>query len=101
VNAPPFRIRLEPEAKAVLKDLERPAYAVKLKKVKKTLRLLRDIGPGHPGLNSHKYTSMVGLHGEDVWESYVENKTPGAWRIFWTYGPGADELTIITVGPHP
>jgi hypothetical protein len=101
VSAPPFRLRTTPEAKAILKDLERPAYAEKLKKVKKTLRLLRDIGPAHPGLHSHKYTSMTGPHGEDVWESYIENRTPGAWRLFWVYGPGADEITIVTLGPHP
>lgn len=39
--------------------------------------------------------------GEEVWESYVENKTPGAWRLWWVYGPGADTLTIVIVGPHP
>lgn len=64
-------------------------------------RLLRDIGPGHPGLNSHKYHSLTGPRGEEVWESYVENNTPGAWRLWWVYGPGADTLTIVTVGPHP
>ncbi len=70
------------------------------KKVTKTLRLLRDIGPGHPGLNSHKYHSLTGPRGEEVWESYVENNTTGAWRLWWVYGPGADTLTIVTVGPH-
>lgn len=69
--------------------------------MKKALRLLRDVGPSHPGLESHKYHSLRGPNGEDVWESYVENHTPSAWRIWWVYGPDADTLTITTVGPHP
>lgn len=101
MSAPPFTLRREPAADAVLKDLERPMYAGKLKKVRKALRLLREVGPSHPGLHTHKYTSMVGPRGEEVWESYIENRTPGAWRLFWVYGPKADEITIVTLGPHP
>lgn len=96
-----FRLLYTDEARRVIEDLDKPAYAAKLKKVKKALRLLRDIGPAHPGLNSHKYHSLTGPNGEDVWESYVENRPPGAWRIWWIYGPGADTITILTVGPHP
>ena len=33
------------------------------------------------------------------WE--VENRTPGAWRLWWCYGPEADTITLVTVGPHP
>ncbi len=55
----------------------------------------------HTGLHSHKYHSITGPNGEDVWESYVENRTPGAWRIWWIYGPDADTLTVVTIGPHP
>jgi hypothetical protein len=52
-------------------------------------------------VKSHKYASIWGPDGEEVWESYVENRTPGAWRIWWIYGPAADTLTIVTIGPHP
>ncbi len=89
------------EALHVLDDLAKPAYATKLKKAKKTLRLLRDVVPGHPGLNSHEYESLTGSDGEYVWESYIENRTPGAWRIWWQFGPTPDTLTILTLGPHP
>ncbi len=82
-----------------MNDLAKPAYVTKLKKATKALRLLRDAGPSHPGLNSHKYQSLSGPNGEDVWESYVENKTPTAWRFRWLYGPVPDTLTIITLGP--
>jgi len=101
VSAPPFRLYYTAEARKVIEDLAKPTYVAKLKKVKKTLRLLRDAGPSHPGLKSHKYHSITGPNGEDVWESYVENRTPGAWCIWWIYGPDSDALTIITIGPHP
>lgn len=89
------------EALRILNDLTKPAHATKLKKVKNTLRLLRDVGPSHPGLNSHKYQSLYGPDGAEVWESYIENKAPGAWRLWWTYGPSPDTLTVLTIGPHP
>jgi len=28
-----------------------------------------------------------------------ENKTPGAYRIFWCYGPEKGEMTIIAIHP--
>jgi hypothetical protein len=90
------------EAGSILDDLEKnKALERKLKKVRKALRLLSDVGPSHPGLRSHKYSSVTGPGGEDVWESYIENNTPSAWRLFWIYGPGADEITVVTLGPHP
>jgi hypothetical protein len=101
VSAPPFTLLYADEALRVLDELAKPSYAIKLKKVKKTLRLLRDVGPGHPGLSSHKYQSLTGPAGEEFWESYVENKTPGAWRLWWMYGPAPAALTILTIGPHP
>lgn len=79
----------------------RKQYADKLTKVRKALRLLAQAGPRHPGLHSHDYQSVPGPDGATLWESYVENKTPSAWRIWWIYRPQADEITIITIGPHP
>ena len=101
MSAPPFTIVFTEEALRIFADPAKPACVTKLKKARKALRLLRDIGPSHPGLNSHKYQSLSGPNGEDVWESYVESKTPGAWRIWWQYGPDPDTVTIITLGPHP
>jgi hypothetical protein len=101
VTAPPFALLYTAEARRVIHDLGKPAPAAKLRKVKKTLRLLRDVGPAHPGLNSHKYHSITGPKGEDAWESYVENRTLGAWRIWWVYGPATDAITVVTIGPHP
>ena len=96
-----YQLLFTREASEVLSDLQsRKQYAKKLQKVRKTLgQLQRD--PRHPGLNSHKYSSLQGPKGEAVWDSYVENHTPSAWRIFWCYGPDPDQITILTIGPHP
>jgi len=97
----PFTLRFTREAADVLQDLRAHGHhAKKLKKVQKALGLLQG-DPRYPGPNSHKYSSLHGSQGEDVWDSYVENRTPSAWRIFWHYGPGEDVLTILVIGPHP
>ena len=36
-----------------------------------------------------------------VWESYLENNTPAAGRIFWAYGPEQGDITVIGLEPHP
>jgi hypothetical protein len=59
--------------------------------------------PRHPGLNSHEFHSMEHPYRRDqkVWESYAQNRTPGAYRIFWCYGPDRGEITILAITPHP
>jgi hypothetical protein len=101
VSAPPFRLVVTPDARKVIDSLRAPTYRTKEKKVAKALRLLQDAGPSHPGLNSHRYESITGPAGEEVWESYVENRTPSAWRIWWSYGPEPGHITIVMIGPHP
>lgn len=36
-----------------------------------------------------------------MWESYLENNTPAAGRIFWSYGPQKGDITIVDIEPHP
>jgi hypothetical protein len=78
----------------------------RLKAVKKALRLLTE-NPAHPGLNTHKYNSLVGPEGSNFFEAYAENKTPAAYRIFWCYYPPKikhevqGNITIIAITPHP
>lgn len=55
----------------------------------------------YPSLNTHEFSSLKGHEGEKVFESYVQNKTPGAYRIFWYYGPKKNEITIAAIIPHP
>lgn len=72
------------------------------KQVEKCVRLLLE-NPKHPGLNTHEFTSIE--HPRDpkgkVFEAYVQNSTPGAYRLFWCYGPNKGEITIIAITPHP
>ncbi len=72
----------------------------KLIKVQRTLGLLQtDLR--NKGLQTHKYQALQGPNGEEVFEAYVENNTPGAYRIFWHYGPGRGVISIIAITPHP
>jgi hypothetical protein len=72
------------------------------KQVEKCVRLLLE-NPRHPGLNTHEFHSLE--HPYDpagkVFEAYVQNRTPGAYRLFWCYGPGKNEITIIAITAHP
>jgi hypothetical protein len=71
------------------------------KQVAKTIHLLRK-NPRHPGLQTHEYSSIDNPYdkNEKVFEAYVQNRTPGAYRVFWCYGPDRKELTIIAITPH-
>ena len=95
----PFRLLFSLEAKLTLDDLEQ-VDPKKYQKVLKTLGLM-EINLRHPSLNTHKYESLVGANGEEVFEAYVENKTPAAFRVFWHYGPTRDVITVIAITPHP
>lgn len=72
------------------------------KQVDKCIRFLSE-NPRHPGLQTHHFTSIAHPHDPKgkVFEAYVQNRTPGAYRVFWCYGPGKDEITIIAITPHP
>lgn len=70
------------------------------RKIGKALVLLAG-DPRYPGLNSHEIPSLTARYGKKVWESYLENNTPAAGRIFWTYGPDKGEITIVAIEPHP
>ena len=71
-----------------------------LKEVHKALNFLAH-NPRHPGLRTHKYSKIEGAHGEEVFEAYAENNRPGAFRIFWHYGPGKGIITVIDISDHP
>ena len=57
--------------------------------------------PRHPGLETHEISSLTKRYGMKVWQSYLENNTPAADRIFWVYGPNRGDITIIGIEPHP
>lgn len=99
-----FKLRFAKQASEMLDALENDqSQQVKLKKVRRALGRLEQ-NPRHPGLHSHHYESFPADRDVKVWDSYVENRAPAAWRIFWQYGPDEPDLRVITVlyiGPHP
>jgi len=72
------------------------------KQVHKCLTLLAE-NPRHPGLKTHEFRSLENPFDPKgkVFEASAQNRTPGALRVFWCYGPAAGEITIIAITPHP
>lgn len=97
----PFQLKFTKEADDNLSALEANKGLVKrLKAVRKALGYLEK-NPRHPGLNTHKFNSIAGENGEEIFEAYAENQTPAAYRLFWHYGPGKGVITIVAITPHP
>lgn len=115
----PFRARWTGEATATFEELQAAAVRAArnrtgrgkrksskaeglFKQVEKCVRLLLE-DPRHPGLQTHEFTSIDHPYekGARVFEAYVQNPTPGAYRLFWCYGPAQGEITIIAITPHP
>jgi hypothetical protein len=105
----PFNIRMGvPEMAAIWSDLSTRKLQEKLdrneqkffKKLVKTLGYLGD-NPRHPGLQTHEISTLTDRYGFKVFEAYLENNTPGAGRVFWSYGPGRGDITILGIELHP
>ena len=96
-----FVLQFSDEADNQLNALENnKALLKRLKAVRKSLAYL-ETNPRHPSLHTHKFSARIGERGEEVFEAYCENRTPGAYRVFWHYGPGKNVLSIISITPHP
>ena len=104
-----FAIRLGvPEMETFWKNLSAKARKGMLgkdeeklyKKMGKAMAFLAN-DPKHPGLHSHEIEALSKRYGMKVWQSYLENKTSGAGRIYWVYGPERSDITIIGLEPHP
>ncbi len=85
-------------------QLERLKIDKSLKKrykaVKKAIKYL-SLDPRYKSLKTHEFTSLKGPGGEKVFEAYAEQAPPAAYRIFWCYGPGKNQITVIAITPHP
>lgn len=101
-------LRFTSEADEQLGQIENnPASKGILKQVRKTLGYL-ETNLRAKSLQTHQYHSLTSRYGIKVFEAYVQQDTPGAYRVFWHYGP--DELdkngrhvpviTIIAILPH-
>jgi len=101
-------LRFTPAAREALAAIERDRAAVALlRQVRKTLGLL-ETNLRHPSLQTHKFTSFKAPGGADVFEAYVQQNTPAAFRVFFCYGPDRTEgrrriavITILAITPHP
>lgn len=70
------------------------------RKLLKTFRYL-SVNPKHNSLQTHEIQALTKRYGLKVWQSYLENRKPAAGRIFWVYGPGNNQITIIGLETHP
>lgn len=104
-----FRIRMgQPEMEKVWNDLSKRSLEGKLdadelklfKKLVKVLSYLQS-NPRHNSLASHEIDDLSRKYGMRIWQSYLENNTPSAGRLFWTYGPDQGDITILAMEPHP
>ena len=109
-----FQILWTPEAASQFQELQQAAEAAVRKgrntkqfglfqQVEGCIRKLSTHGPGHPGLHSHPFSSLPNpLNPEEkMFESDAQNRTPGAYRVFWCYGPKQGQITLIAITPHP
>lgn len=96
-----FLLNFTPIAAEHLERLKNdPGQKRVLKEVFKTLGYM-ETNLRHPSLNTHEFHSLKGANGEKIYEAYAQQKTPGAYRIFWHYGPGKNCISIIGITPHP
>lgn len=104
-----FSIRMGiPEMEALWNDLQskyRTGIISKKEEVlyKKWGNALKklSVDPMYPGLQTHEIPDLTRRYGMKVWQSYLENKTSGAMRMYWVYGPNQQDITIIGLEPHP
>jgi hypothetical protein len=95
-----FELIFTPQADSDLREIENdPSKKDILKAVRKTLGFM-ETNLRHPSLNTHEFSSLKGPIGEKLFEAYVQQKTPVAYRIFWYYGPDRKQITIVAITPH-
>jgi hypothetical protein len=70
------------------------------KKLVKALAPLQE-NPRHTGLATHEIDELTRRFGIKVFQSYLENNTPSAGRLFWACGPDKGDITVLAVEPHP
>jgi hypothetical protein len=96
-----FKLKYSKEAEWQFLELEKSKNKLsQYKAVAKTLGFMQ-VNLHHPSLHTHKYDAINSPFGIEVFESYAQNKTSGAYRVFWYYGPERGFLYIIAILPHP
>ncbi len=95
------KLRFTSTADEQLKTLENtPSLRGVLKQVRKSLAYL-ETNLRAKSLQTHEYKSLTKRYGKKVFEAYVQQKTPGAYRVFWHYGLEKTQITLIAMTGHP
>ena len=96
-----FKLIFTKLADEQLTELEHdPCKKIVLKAVQKALTFM-ECNIRHKSLQTHKFHGLSGPNKEEIFEAYVQQHTPGAYRIFWYYGPLKNHITIAAIVPHP
>ena len=59
---------------------------------------MRDVGPHYPAFETHQMKILKGPDDQPMWNSYVENHTSGAWRMYWVWK--GSTVYVVSIGPH-
>lgn len=103
------KLRFTPTADEQLDRIENdPSLKGVLKQVRKTLGYL-ETNLRAKSLQTHESESLTTRYGKKAFEAYVQQRTPGTYRIFWHYDPDEIDkngervaiITIVTITPHP
>ena len=104
-----YKLRFTKIANEQLTRLENgPSSKGVLKQVQKTLGYL-ETNLRVKSLQTHEFESLTRRYGKKVFEAYVQQKTPRAFRVFWHYGDDEIDdngkripvITILAIIPHP
>jgi len=97
-----------PEMDSLWKELQKRYRSGTIKKreeqiYKKWGNALKKLAedPMYPSLQTHEIEDLSKRYGMKVWQSYLENRTSGAMRMYWVYGPEQRDITVIGLEPHP
>jgi hypothetical protein len=104
-----FNIRMGlPEMEALWNDFSNRKQQGKLDKDEEKFfkKLVKSLGylaenPRHNSLASHEIDDLTRKYGFKIFQSYLENNTPSAGRMFWAYGPDKRDITVLAIEPHP
>lgn len=96
------KLRFTKTADQQLSMLEKtPSLKGVLKQVNKTLGYL-ETNLEAKSLQTHPHHYLTSRYKIPIFESYAQHNTPGAYRVYWHYGPdeeasGGKRIPVITV----